>query len=90
MAENLLPDPGGGGSNTTTSNSSQLEDWKFITNNSRIVVLPDPRINALINSDCDDLSSNGTSDHVQGEGLDDLGTALINIGVALFSKILLN
>ena len=68
MAENL-PDPGGG-----PPQSSQLEDWKFITNNSRIVVLPDPRINALINSDCvsDDQSSNGNSDHVHGEGLDEL------------------
>ena len=73
MAENL-PDPGGGGSPQSHQQSSQLEDWKFITNNSRIVVLPDPRINALIaNSDCDDQSSNGsTSDHVHGEGLDKL------------------
>ena len=54
------------------SRNNSLEDWKFITANSRIVVLPDPRIHTLISSDADDLSSTGTSDHVTGEGLDDL------------------
>lgn len=49
------------------------EDWKFVTNNTRIVVLPDPRLSCLINEAEaleDDRSS--TSDHVQGEGLDEL------------------
>ena len=49
------------------SRNNSLEDWKFITANSRIVVLPDPRIHTLISSDADDLSSTGTSDHVTGK-----------------------
>ena len=47
------------------------EDWKFVTANTRIVVLPDPRLSSLVHDlDNDDQSS--TSELVQGEGLDDL------------------
>ena len=63
MAEN--PDPGGGSREFS-------EDWKFITNNTRIVVLPDPRLNRIISEDLDDDQSSETSSHVQGEGLDEL------------------
>lgn len=52
--------------------SPACEDWKFVTNNTRIVVLPDPRLNSILAQEEDDQSSTGTSDHVQGEGLDDL------------------
>lgn len=62
MAENG-PDPGGGDPN---------EDWKYVTSNSRIVILPDPRITSLLSQCEDDQSSTGTSDHVHGEGLEDL------------------
>ena len=46
------------------------EDWKFITEHTRIVVLPDPRLNSLLSQE-DDISSTGTSD-IQGEGLEEL------------------
>lgn len=64
MAENG-PDPGGGPGDPS-------EDWKFVTNNSKIVILPDPRLASLLSQCEDDQSSTGTSDHVQGEGLEDL------------------
>ena len=64
MAENG-PDPGGGPGDPS-------EDWKFVTSNSRIVILPDPRLASLLSQCEDDQSSTGTSDHVQGEGLEDL------------------
>ena len=46
------------------------EDWKFITEHTRIVVLPDPRLSSLLSQE-DDISSTGTSD-IQGEGLEEL------------------
>ena len=52
------------------TNSIISEDWKYVTNNTRIVVLPDPRLTSLLSQE-DDQSSTGTSD-VQGEGLDEL------------------
>jgi len=61
-------DPGGGDDREI---SPECEDWKYVTNNTRIVVLPDPRLSSILNQE-DDQSSTGTSDHVQGEGLDDL------------------
>ena len=59
------------------SRNNSLEDWKFITANSRIVVLPDPRIHTLISSDADDLSSTGTSDHVTGKNVNQCYTVRI-------------
>ena len=46
------------------------EDWKFVTEHTRIVVLPDPRLSSLLSQE-DDISSTGTSD-IQGEGLEEL------------------
>jgi len=67
-------DPGGGaiGNNDIEkeeveeyeTNSIISEDWKYVTNNTRIVVLPDPRLTSLLSQE-DDQSSTGTSD-VQG------------------------
>ena len=66
MAEKS-PDPGGGGSR---EESPASEDWKYVTNNGRVVILPDPRIHTLLSQEDDNSSS--TSDFVQGEGLEDL------------------
>lgn len=70
MADREVDDPGGGPS-SSSSRPEISDDWKYVTSNSRIVVLPDPRLSSLISED-DDQSSSGTSDHVHGEGLDEL------------------
>ena len=72
------PDPGGGPPSIGDSRSSgssrdvspDSEDWKYVTNNGRVVILPDPRLHALLSQEDDNSSS--ASDFVQGEGLEDL------------------
>lgn len=76
MAEKC-PDPGGGqargqGSGGFSRDTSPAtEDWKYVTNNGRIVILPDPRIHTLLSQD-DDNSSSASDFGVPAEGLDDL------------------
>lgn len=67
MAERC-PVPGGGSFSRDTSPAS--EDWKYVTNNGRVVILPDPRLHSLLNQDDDNSSS--ASDYVHGQGLDEL------------------
>lgn len=68
MAERC-PDPGGGGG-FSRDTSPASEDWKYVTNNGRVVILPDPRLHSILNQDDDNSSS--ASDYVHGQGLDDL------------------